>query len=74
MKYFVNTSVVNSPNCGASSKPCCSISFAVNLAVRQNVSSLTVNISTGRKDEMESVNWIMQDGAYGKLFFGESGY
>ena len=70
MKYFVNTSVVNSPNCGASSKPCCSISFAV----RQNVSSLTVNISTGRKEEMESVNWIMQDGAYGKLFFGESGY
>ena len=53
--FFVNTSGVNSPNCGASSKPCYSISYAVNLAVRQNVSRLTVNISTGRYEELESI-------------------
>lgn len=53
--FFVNTSGVNSPNCGASSKPCYSISYAVNLAVRKNVSSLTVNISTGKYEELESI-------------------
>ena len=53
--FFVNTSGVNSPNCGASSKPCYSTSYAVNLAVRKNVSSLTVNISTGKYEELESI-------------------
>lgn len=53
--FFVNTSGVNSVDCGTSLRPCKSISFAVNLATIKKVSSLIVIISTGSYKEVESI-------------------
>ncbi|KAL9952803.1 hypothetical protein ACROYT_G040113 [Oculina patagonica] len=53
--FFVNTSGENTETCGTQTKPCFSISYAVNLAVQQNISSVLINISTGSYKEMESI-------------------
>ena len=63
--FFVNTSGENTLTCGTQTKPCCSISYAVNLAVRQNISSVLINVSTGSYKEAESIKldcgrWILR--------------
>lgn len=53
--FHVNNFGKDDVNCGTAAKPCHSISYAVNLAVRQNISSVLINISTGSYKEAESI-------------------
>ena len=52
---FVSTAGEDSETCGAQTKPCRSITYAVNLAVHQNISSVVFNISAGNYHEVESI-------------------
>lgn len=53
--FHVNNSGKDAWKCGTPVNPCYSISYAVNLAVRHNFSSVLINISTGSYKEAESV-------------------
>ena len=52
---FVSTAGQDSETCGVQTKPCRSITYAVNLAVHQNVSSVVLNISAGNYQEAENI-------------------
>ena len=53
--FHVSKSGEDDVNCGTPVKPCYSISYTVSLTVRQNSSSVLINISTGSYKEAESI-------------------
>lgn len=53
--FFVSTAGKDSETCGSQTKPCHSITYAVELASRQNISLAVINISAGNYKEAESI-------------------
>ena len=52
---FVSTAGKDSETCGSQTNPCRSIAYAVEVAGRQNSSSVILNISAGNYQEAESI-------------------
>ena len=52
---FVSIAGEDSETCGSQNKPCRSITYAVELAGHQNISSVVLNISAGNYQEAESL-------------------